>query len=95
MTAEPCGVTTCPAFADGDDGFCQVHDGAKRAKTVLAGTKCVACRRVIEAGDWLTRSSTSTEMTHAICPERRPALGRIKDRAKPLIEAIDAPVGEL
>lgn len=90
---EPCGVTTCPAFADGDDGFCQIHDGAKRAGHVLAGTKCTACHRVIEEGDWLTRSSTASEMTHAVCPPKRPFLGRKVDRAKPLIEATEATDG--
>lgn len=87
MADEPCGVELCPALASGDDGFCPVHRGAKVAKTVLGGTRCTDCKRLIEAGQWVTRESTATVMTHAVCPPPREYLGRKKDRWKPLLDS--------
>lgn len=87
MRVESCGVATCPALATGDEGFCAVHAGSNRAAHVMAGTTCPACGRPIEPGDYVTRGSTMETMTHAICPPRRPSLGRRKDRSKPLLEA--------
>ena len=84
---EPCGVVLCVAEADGDDGFCRVHRGAKLVKHVLAGVKCIECQRAIEQGQWVTRASTATEMTHAVCPPPREFLGRKKDRWKPLLDS--------
>ncbi len=86
MSPEPCGVDSCPAFAFGDDGFCEVHDGAKRAGHVMTGTRCPNCHRLIKTGDWLTRSSTLVDMRHAVCPPKRPSLGRKVDRVKTLFE---------
>lgn len=90
LTTEPCGVEGCPAFANGDDGFCEVHDGAKRIGTVLAGTKCTACGRVMAQGEWVTRASTASSVTHAVCQPKRPYLERKVDRDHPLIDAIEA-----
>jgi len=83
--ATMCGVASCPAFADGDDGFCSVLDGSKQLKHVMAGQRCLACRRVLNVGEWVTRSSTLVEMTHAVCPPKRPAPTRKVDREKPLL----------
>lgn len=94
-STEPCGVEGCPAFANGDDGFCEVHDGAKRPGAVIAGTKCTACQRAIEPGDWVTRASTASVMVHAVCPPKRPFVGFKKDRVKPLLDAIEAAPAEL
>lgn len=70
----PCRVDGCVALADGEDGFCLIHDGAQRAKSVLVGTECTACGRVIREGQWLTRSSTADAMTHLVCPPKRTAI---------------------
>lgn len=86
---EPCGIVTCPALAVAD-GLCSVHAGAKRASAVMVGTKCPACGRTVERGDWITRDSTPDSMRHVHCVPLAPWRGRKRDRIKPLLDAAAA-----
>jgi hypothetical protein len=83
---EPCGVDGCPALVASARGFCAVHEDAKRAGHVCAGTRCPKCKRLVEAGEWITRESTLETMTHAHCPPPCQAFTRKKDREKPLLD---------
>lgn len=88
---EPCGVDSCPALAADDRGFCVVHAGARRAKYVLGGTRCLRCHRLIDRDEYVTEDSTVGSMTHAVCPPRRALVERKKARAKPLLETAGEP----
>jgi hypothetical protein len=90
LAPEPCGVTLCPANAADDDGFCAVHRGAKCLTHVMSGARCVACGRLLEVGQWITRESTLDAMTHACCPPKRIAEPHKKNRPKPLFDAMHA-----
>lgn len=89
MTATPCKVVDCVAFASGPDGLCVTHRVAKRAGHVDVGVKCACCGRSLSPDDWVTLDSTFDRMAHAVCPERTKALPRKKDRAKPLLAEIE------
>src|SRR5947207_1310124 len=85
-----CEIELCPAAATGPDGLCSAHRGAKRAGHVMAGQRCAKCKRLLDKGDWITRESTASEMTHAVCPPKRPALSRKMERSKPLFDTLNA-----
>lgn len=87
MTDTPCAVDLCCALAVDAEFFCSVHRGTKRAGHVMAGTTCVKCGRTIEAGQWVTRESTVSEVTHVVCPPPAQPLARKKNRPKPLLES--------
>ena len=87
-TTKPCGVEPCPALAVGASGLCMVHESAERAGAVPDGTKCRACGRKVERGEWITRESTIDDFEHAWCPPKREAFVRKKDRPNPLLEAL-------
>lgn len=87
QTNEPCGVDGCPALVVTTSGLCSVHERAKRAKHVMAGTRCPLCRRLVDAEEWVTEDSTAAQMTHARCPPKRAPNGPKKDRDKPLLDS--------
>ena len=95
MVSEPCGVDACPAAATGRNGFCAVHEGAKRLKHVMSGSKCQKCKHALRAGEWVTRESTLDALAHAVCPTpaRRVALEqlRLDFNGAALIDADDLP----
>lgn len=91
-----CGVATCPAFAVNSDGFCSVHTGAKQAAHVPTGTRCTACNRLVDRGEWVTRESTLDVMTHALCPAPRPSWQAKRKEPKPILDACEGkPDGSL
>jgi hypothetical protein len=90
---EPCGVAGFPALVVSARGFCSVHEGARRAKHVMAGTRCPLCGRLVDAEEWVTEYSTAAAMTHAHCPPKRSYGGRKSTRPKPLLDEPEATNG--
>lgn len=86
-SGEPCGVDSCPALAVDDRGLCVIHLTARRLISVMAGSRCTKCLRLLEAGDFVTAASTLVELTHVSCPPARQAAARKTDQQKPLLDA--------
>ena len=86
-----CAVRECVALVDRNGNLCPVHRDARRLDYVMSGSKCLRCGRAFEKGEWVTRESTLESPTHAVCPPKRPSLGRKRTRAPPFGEARSLP----
>ena len=85
--ANLCAVASCPAFARPGSEFCPGHVYAKRLQFVFTGTRCLRCGRDVHAGDYVTRESTTVDVTHAQCPAPAPPTTRRRRDELPLLDA--------
>jgi hypothetical protein len=75
----PCEVELCPAMALPGRPRCAGHLYAKKLSSVAQGSTCIACKRVLHIGDFVTWNSEPGRQEHAVCPKPKP---RTTKRAK-------------
>lgn len=81
-----CAVASCPAFAAPRSRYCQGHVTCRRLLAVLKGSPCRKCKRLLKAGDYVTRESTPERLVHAQCPEPEPLHPRKGQMPTPLFD---------